>query len=137
MKNNEYIKVTPSDIRKKLLELFPEVEEVKGKELLSVPNKMLKDFNEQHSYIRKIKQFKDKQVKRASSDYDVLYELSFYRGEFDPEVNGYKVESIIPKVLFDRARKEDLVFAVRFKSVVLEDKPEGVLFWYVNEKVSL
>lgn len=137
MKNNEYIKVTPSDIRKKLLDMFPEVKEIKGNCLLSVPSKILDKFNEQHAYLRKIKQFKDKQRKRAGKDYDVLYELSFYRGEFDPEVNGYKVETIIPKVLFDRARKEDLVFAVRFKSAFLEEKPEGVLFWYINEKVSL
>ena len=137
MKNVTFVKITPLDIKKKLLELFPEAKEVIGKDLVAIPNEIIEEFNIKHCYLRKIKQFQDKQVKKTDKEYDVLYELSFYRGEFDPEVNGYKIETVIPKVLFDRARKENLVFAVRFKSVLLEDKPEGVLFWYVNEKVSL
>lgn len=130
-----FVKITPQRIRDTVMKLSPDTVEVKGKVRVHIDK--VNEFNTTYAYVRRIELLSDRHKKFKGEYTQLLYDLSFYRGDFDTEVNGYKVETIIPKVLFDKAKDCGLIFSVRFKSALFEDKPEGVLFWYIHEQVSL
>lgn len=131
------LKVTPKAIRNKLLNKFPDVILVENPSFLKYPSEYDLEIRIYNRWIRELKRLEDSHQRYVGGVALPLYDLTFYRGEFDSAVNAYKVTSKIPRVLFERARKEGWVFPVRFKSVLLEENPEGVLFWYINESVSL
>lgn len=131
----QVVKVTPNNIRKTLLQEFPAVREMNGK--LRVPTGIVQDFCKRHIFIRKVDRLAGGYKRKDTNCDQLFYDLAFYRGDFDVEVNGYRVNGIVPKTLFDKGRSEGLVYSVRFKSEMLEESPEGILYWYIHEKVSL
>lgn len=131
----QVIKVTPKNIYDTLIREFPAVREINGK--LRVPETIVPEFCARHAFIRKIERMADGYKRKNAECSQLLYDLSFYRGDFDTETNGYRVNGIVPKTLFDKGRNAGLIFSIRFKSVLLEDTPEGVLYWYISEEVSI
>lgn len=131
----QVVKVTPDNIRNALKQAFPAIREVNGK--LRVPSDIIPEFCTKHTFIRKVEKLADGYKRKADKCDQLVYDLSFYRGEFDPEANGYKVNGIVPKTLFDKGRNAGLIYSIRFKSIMLEDAPEGILYWFINEEVAL
>lgn len=137
MERYTLLKVSPPDIRNKLLSRFPFIEDDAASVSLRFPRSLLDDVKSYLLWLRELKRVQDRHRRFSKGMSKVMYDLSFFRGEFDAEVNAYRVDGIIPRSLFEQARLDGLVFAVRFKSVLLEEHPDGVLFWYIREDVSL